>query len=112
MSAETHGQCANEAVGLGPRVHREWVISCPRCGRWGIVIEDDSRKGDSLGPWYAVLWADPSFGAWRDSGVTPRDLIDPSFGCGFDGPKAMVAWEPVARLHEIGRAMLCADEGE
>jgi hypothetical protein len=69
------------------------VVSCPRCGRWGLVIVN--RKEDD----HVVLWADQRVGHLKDTGVSGDELVRGDFGCGFDDEGARAAWDGTRRLH-------------
>ena len=57
--------------------------TCPRCGRNGEVF----LENDVTGPSFTVVWSGSPRGGTdkdQDVGVSLKELIMPSFGCGFD----------------------------
>jgi hypothetical protein len=76
---------------------------CPRCKRQGHVFLEVNRAS---GPRFAICWdgpsalakdaqaiesgfANPNAVADFDLGVTIEELLGPTFGCGYDAPKAV-----------------------
>ncbi len=74
------------------------VVCCPRCGRFGLVRPEE-------GGTFSIEWAAsavlPDGIRWGDDGVTPAELTDPGFGCGYDAPDALeAAVAPIRRVLE------------
>lgn len=56
------------------------VISCPRCGRWGVVLIHILRSGVID---YCVRWSGTDH-RWKDVCLGLDRLNHPDFGCGYD----------------------------
>lgn len=55
---------------------------CPRCNAVADVYVDPQWR------MFVFRWRKDGADWARDTGCTGRDLLDNSFGCGYDGPNA------------------------
>ena len=51
---------------------------CPRCDAIGAIEASDILSR------FFIHWAAPDGRSWSDANVGPDDLMDPTYGCGYD----------------------------